>query len=855
MALSSGTRLGPYEILSPIGAGGMGEVYKAHDTRLERTVAIKVLPEHISQREDLRLRFEREARAVAAFNHPNICVIHDIGSQDGHGYMVMEFMEGETLSERLQRGALPLEQAISFAIQIAGALDRAHRAGVAHRDTKPGNIMVTRDGVKVLDFGLAKTNPKPGLTEDTVTQAITAEGTIVGTPQYMAPEQFNGSEADARADIWAFGAVLSEMLTGKKAFEGKSYTSLVGAILMTDPPPVTPAWLDRVVQRCLAKDPERRYQSMRDVQLDLESPAVSPETTTKPSRWPLALAALFGLLAIGAWILVPRASTEKIVFEMTPPPGAEFTDLVLNNGGSAISPDGKTVAVVITPEKGKAAIHVRPIHALDSRALTGTEDASRPFWSPDSKSIGFVAEGKLKRIDVAGGSPVVICDASVPRGASWNEDGLILLAHRELGIQSVPASGGTPKLIVPVDVKLGNTRLYYPHFLPGGKQFLFLAHNIDRSKSGIFLAGLDGKTPVKLISTEWSAAYDAPSKNLLFIKANGVLLARKLELNPPSLVGDSFVVAENIRGRGNNGYADFSVSKSGTLFYGRGDFLGASVATLRDRSGNLMEKVGEPIGSNNGIRLSPDNTSAAYWAFSLTGNASGLWVLDLKRGLSSLLAPSSATNTIAWSANGQHVYFNTPTGLMRKAVNGGGEAEFIRKSFTGRINSVSSDGKFLIYDSIGDAFLLELAGNKQPVPILNSSFGERHAMISPDGRWLAFCADDSGRFEVYLQTFPEGKNRIRLSANGGLWPRWRGDGKELFWIEPNFQLVATTIEYRDSEATVTKPRNLFLSSLAGGEADFSVSGDGQRFLLQEPVGKQISTSMVVAQNWAANAGK
>jgi len=268
-----------------------------------------------------------------------------------------------------------------------------------------------------------------------------------------------------------------------------------------------------------------------------------------------------------------------------------------------------------------------------------------------------------------------------------------------------------------------------------------------------------------------------------------------------------------------------------------------------------MEKVGEPLGSNNGIRLSPDNNSAAYWAFSLTGNASGLWVLDLKRGLSSLLAPSSATNTIAWSANGQHVYFNTPTGLMRKAVNGGGEAEFIRKSFTGRINSVSSDGKFLIYDSIGDAFLLELAGNKQPVPILNSSFGERHAMISPDGRWLAFCADDSGRFEVYLQTFPEGKNRIRLSANGGLWPRWRGDGKELFWIEPNFQLVATTIEYRDSEATVTKPRNLFLSSLAGGEADFSVSGDGQRFLLQEPVGKQISTSMVVAQNWAANAGK
>ena len=397
MPLSTGDKLGPYEIVSPIGEGGMGEVYKARDTRLERSVAIKVLPEHIAKREDLRARFEREARAVASLNHPNICVVHDIGSQDGHGYMVMEFMEGETLAARIAKGALPLADALKFGVQIADALDRAHRAGVTHRDVKPANIMLTRDGVKVLDFGLAK-SATLGTDEKTLVAGLTTEGTILGTPQYMAPEQFEGKEADARADIWAFGAVLYEMVTGQKAFQGKNYSSLIASILAAEPPamavkPFTPSWLERLVRRCLAKDPEERYQSLRDVVLDLRTPPVTVATTAaKVSRWPwIVVAAVLLIAAILGWGAFLRKSSEPVMpakFDVTPPPGSKFA-LINSIGGSAISPDGRTLAFVATNAKGVTLLHIRPLESLEAQALPGTEEAGRPFWSPNSKSIGF----------------------------------------------------------------------------------------------------------------------------------------------------------------------------------------------------------------------------------------------------------------------------------------------------------------------------------------------------------------------------------------------------------------------------------------------------------------------------------
>src|SRR5262245_35972955 len=420
MPLSAGEKLGPYEILSPIGAGGMGEVYKARDTRLDRFVAVKVLPEHIARREDLRQRFEREARAVASLNHSHICGLHDSGNQNGTGYMVMVHLEGETLAARIARGSLPLDQALQLATQIADALDRAHRAGVTHRDVKPANLMLTRDGVKVLDFGLAKSGSKPAPTEQTLTAALTTEGSVLGTPQYMAPEQFEGKEADTRSDIWAFGAVLYEMVTGEKAFQGKSYSSLVGAILSADPRPMlvkpfTPPALERLVRRCLAKEPEDRYQSMRDVVLDLRMPPQEAASPIRMSQWPWAVAAgvclVVAALAVGwgAWMRRSSEPPLPVKLDVSPPEGTRFGSIG-SRGGSAISPDGRTLAFVATA-KGETLLYVRPLESLEARALPGTEQAGRPFWSPDSKSLAFMAGGKLKRIEVAGGSANPLCDA------------------------------------------------------------------------------------------------------------------------------------------------------------------------------------------------------------------------------------------------------------------------------------------------------------------------------------------------------------------------------------------------------------------------------------------------------------
>src|SRR5262245_45700732 len=447
MPLSAGEKLGPYEILSPIGAGGMGEVYKARDTRLDRFVAVKVLPEHIARREDLRQRFEREARAVASLNHPHICVLHDIGNQNGTGYMVMEHLEGETLASRIARGSLPLDQALQLATQIADALDRAHRAGVTHRDVKPANLMLTRDGVKVLDFGLAKSGSKPAPTEQTLTAALTTEGSVLGTPQYMAPEQFEGKEADTRSDIWAFGAVLYEMVTGEKAFQGKSYSSLVGAILSADPRPMlvkpfTPPALERLVRRCLAKEPEDRYQSMRDVVLDLRMPSQAPTAMpVRTSWWPWVVAAVCLVAAVGwgAWMRKSSVPALSVKFDVNPPEGTRFGS-IFTIGGSAISPDGRTLAFVATNAKGETLLYVRPLESLEARALPGTQDAGRPFWSPDSKSLAFVARAKPKRIEVIGGSPITLCDAGVARGGTWNEDGVIVFGDHAAGLQRIPAS-------------------------------------------------------------------------------------------------------------------------------------------------------------------------------------------------------------------------------------------------------------------------------------------------------------------------------------------------------------------------------------------------------------------------------
>jgi serine/threonine protein kinase len=556
MTLSSGDKLGHYEIVALAGAGGMGEVYKARDTRLDRTVALKVLTAQSD-------RFEREARIVASLNHPHICVLHDIGRENGAPYMVMEFLDGETLSARIDRGPLPLDEARRIAVQIGDALDRAHRAGVTHRDIKSGNIMLTRDGAKVLDFGLAKAaRTKPAPSESTLTQALSTKGTVMGTPQYMAPELFEGKPADARSDIWAFGAVLYEAVTGQKAFEGQNYSSLVGAIMSAEPAPMkvkpfAPVWLERLVRRCLAKDPESRYQNMRDVVLDLQEPPTELKTAQSRNLWPWVasvclVAAVTSVIGWAPWRGKRDAAAAASALEINPPEGGHFTPIG-DIGGSAISPDGRTLAFIASAE-GAPLLYLRSIDALEARPVTGSQAAGSPFWSPDSKSVGFGAGGKLKRADVTGGAPAALCDVSFPRGGSWNENGVILFSERNSGLMRVSADGGKPVAVTTINRQAGELSHLYPQFLPGGQRFLYLVRHSDPEKHGIYIGALDGKLPpVRVLKTDLQARYDMPTGRLLFVE-NGSLVSRRLELDPPRLVGDPTRLAENVAVAQNFGY-------------------------------------------------------------------------------------------------------------------------------------------------------------------------------------------------------------------------------------------------------------------------------------------------------------
>ena len=850
MPLSAGDKLGPYEILSPIGAGGMGEVYKARDTRLDRTVAIKVLPEHIAKRDDLRQRFEREARAVASLNHPHICVLHDIGP----GYMVMEFMEGETLAQRIEKGAIPLDRALKHAIQIAGALDRAHRAGVTHRDVKPQNIILTRDGVKVLDFGLAKTTATIGPSDATLTKVLTTEGTVMGTPQYMSPEQFEGKEADARADIWAFGAVLYEMVTGQKAFQGKSYASLVGAILSADPAPMavkpfTPSWLERLIRRCLNKDPERRYQSMRDVLLDLESPPTE-SAKFQNSRWPWAVAALclaLASVAVSAWVRKPSQPPEPAKFDVNRPEGSRFGGIE-NAGGSAISPDGRTLAFVAGNSKGVSLLHLRPLGSLEALALPGTDDAARPFWSPDSKSLAFVAAGKLKRIDVGGGSPIALCDARFPRGGTWSDDGVILFGDQATGLQRISASGGTASPVTQLDREAGESAHYYPQFLPGGKKFLYLARHAESEKMAVFLGSLDGKRATRILLTEHKAVYDAGAGRLLYIQGNGSLMARPLELNPPRLTGDPVAVTDEVGLSSVNGFADFSVSGNGTLFYGRARNTEKKRFGWRDRAGKLLETIGQPVVNAGQFRMSPDGSRVAYDA---GASRHDVWVLEIASGLSTRISFTNGRGP-QWSPDGKHLYYLNAGGIHRKPADGSGEEELVRKGATADVpQSVSPDGQYLLFGG-GDIMTLPLTGERKPEPYVQTKYVELNPSFSPDGRWVAYRSDESGRQEIYVQGFPERRGKWLVSSAGGFNPYWRADGKELYWGASDNTLMATAVELQGTGIRVGRTETLFRLPGIG----FQPSRDGRRFLVLEPEGGQLpDRPLVVIQNWAANLGK
>ncbi len=744
MTLTAGVRLGPYEILAPIGAGGMGEVYRAKDTRLGRDVAVKVLPSHLSDSPELKARFEREARAISQLSHPHICALYDVGNADGVEYLVMELLEGQSLSERLEKGPLPTDQVLRFGVEIADALDKAHKQGIVHRDLKPGNIMLTKSGVKLLDFGLAKLGAATAAkeisqlsslpTELSPSQPLTEQGTVMGTFQYMAPEQLEGKDADSRSDIFSFGCVLYEMSTGRKAFTGRSRASMIAAILEHEPAPIssispmTPPALDRVVKKCLAKDPEERWQSARDVKSELAwiaeagSQAGAPATVVSHRKnreklaWILAGAAAAIALALGYRIAsAPKPVKRAPHFALAKPANApfEYFDSV------APSPDGSLVAFVAHSPDEKRSLWVRPVDSLEARALPGTEDVQYPFWSPDSRFLGFFAAGKLKKIDSRGGPAENLCDAPEPYGGSWGSRGVIVFEGKDLGgISKVSAEGGS---VTPVtSLAPGDEAHRWPVFLPDGDHFLFL---VDANKTEGHWIGLSSVTSGRVTHLAHAISDFAysPSGHLIFVKS-GSLVAQRFDPGKLRLSGDPVPIGDNPVEIAPNHRFDFGVSANGLLVYLSADPRRQFV--WFDRSGKRLGTAGE-AGRYGIFELSPDDGRVAFEKLDNDGRNGNLWALDLSRGFTTRLTTDSGSDwSPLWTPDGKSIIFGSGrTGVgnfYETSSAGGGEDRMILKCAAGNYSySVSPDGRNLIYSVFGegtkeDLWLLPLEGRPTP---------------------------------------------------------------------------------------------------------------------------------------------
>ncbi|HYM12977.1 MAG TPA: protein kinase [Bryobacterales bacterium] len=904
MALTAGTRLGPYEILAPIGAGGMGEVYKARDTRLDRTVAVKVLPGHAADKPEARQRFEREARAVSSLSHPHICTLHDVGEQDGAYFLVMEYLEGETLSARLAQGPLPLEQALRCAIQITDALALAHRQGVLHRDLKPGNIMLTKAGAKLLDFGLAKLRepekPAGGMTAlPTVSVDLTQKGTILGTFQYMAPEQLEGKDTDARSDLFSFGAVLYEMLTGRKAFAGASHASLITAIMSSEPAPVSALppvagraeapGLDHVVRKCLAKSPDDRWQSAQDLMTELKwiaetSSQAAATVTTAPApasiaapppqprpwlRWSAAglLAVLFAAALVLSTIHLRETPEppEPMRFQIPPPEKAvwRWADF------PAVSPDGRRIVFSSLRSDGKGVLFLRSLDSLAVREIPGTEGAYSPFWSPDSRSVGFTADGKLKKVDPSGGPVQTLCDtAPGPRGA-WNRQGVILFRPNGTSLFQVSASGGDPKPVTVLDASRGETTHMFPYFLPDGRHFLYLAGSSQPGQTGIYVGSLDSKERKRLLGAESNVAYvdapfGAPSGPGFLIFARGdTLMAQPFDAKKLELKGDAFPIAEQVATFGFAPGASFSASDTGILAYRSGSASAPSQLAWFDRSGKRLAMVGEPAAYSNPA-LSPDDKRLAIGRADPQARTRDIWVFDLTRGTSSRFTfdPADDLNPI-WSPDGARIAFTSerkgPRNIYWKRSDGTGPAEALLESSDQKsVEDWSPDGNLLLFNvraKTVDVWTLPLAGGeaRKPAPLLQGPFSEQQSQISPNGRWIAYASTESGRPEVYVQSFPPGRGKWQVSTAGGNVPRWRRDGKELFFEIQN-RLMAVDVKTDGPSFEAGIPKLLFEAPFGPlNRNNYVATRDGQRFLIVTAAEQTVSSPITVVINWLAAA--
>ena len=884
MALAAGSRLGPYEIVSAIGAGGMGEVYRARDTRLARTVAIKVLAPRLLGDPELRQRFEREAQAASALSSSHICTLHDIGEQDGVDYLVMEYLEGESLADRLKKGLLPVDQALRCGIEIAGALDKAHRQGVVHRDLKPGNIMLTKAGAKLLDFGLAKLVRPSHPGDDDLTgireseaKTLTRAGMLVGTFQYMAPEQLEGKDADGRADIFAFGAVLYEMLTGRRAFPGTSQASTIGAILKDEPPaissitPVVPPALDRVVQRCLAKDPEERWQSAGDLKSELQwladggsQPALAPPrrghaTAVRRGARSAALVALG--LAAGFGLSRFRGSSDgelgTIRFALEPPPGTALA--TLDAGKPQISPDGLAVAFVARdPRLGRAA-WVRRLDSLEPHRVPGTQGVAEVFWSPDARFIGLLAERKWKRVDLSSGSAQTLCDgAEFSWGASWGaEEKILFVPFYGSGLSVVSAQGGTPVPVTTIDAARMEVAHLWPFFLPDGVRFLFFARarrGQDDREGWICAASLGSKEVRHLRPAD---ALVGASREHLFFSIEGVLQSQRFDPSRLDLLGEPRIVPGRVAHQGEVAGIQASVSRNGVLA-ARTDPPPQHQLVFFDRTGKRLATVGPPGAYEESLRLSPDGRRVAIVARHAQTSVKELWLVDIARGTASRLGSGKREELRpVWSPDGTALLFSHdregPYDLVERSVDGSGaDKTSLVSPFDKLAYDWSRDGEHVLYvyndPKTPGLWVRPRSGPPRPAFGSGGAPSEDQGQFSPDGHWILYTSAESGRREVYVRRFPEGTSKTQISIAGGDNPRWRGDGGEIYFISPDRQLMAVPWNPRGRDAEPSVPRELFRVSQYQVERvlSYDVTPDGQRFLMVTPPADEPPSLITVA---------
>jgi len=902
-----GQTISQYKILEKLGEGGMGVVYKAQDTKLDRFVALKFLPAHLAASEQDKARFIQEAKAASALNHPNVCTIHDIQEyEDPQGgkqmFIVMEFIDGQTLQEK--KGSLTQKQAIDYGIQIADGLAAAHEKGIVHRDIKPENIMIRKDGiVQVMDFGLAKL---VGVSR------LTKQGATVGTLGYMSPEQVQGQETDHRSDIFSFGVVLYEMLTGRSPFNGAHESAILYEIVNVDVPPMSTikpeidAELDRIVLECMEKDPNERMQSIKQVAIDLNRfkrtssrtrlsrtfstasfPKMKPESAIQSDSSALASRSFLGmprqswivisvlliLVCVLAYKVFLSPIPDKVVIRATinAPAKTNFQFYGNTSGPAVLSPDGKYFAFTATDSTGKNGLYLRGIDDLSPHRLPETDGASQPFWSPDDRFIAFAAGGKLKKIDVAGGVPVTICDAPFSRGGTWNNDGMIVFAPGPSNpLVMVPAKGGNLVRVTTLDSSRGENSHRWPWFLPDGKHFLYLARTVATGSrnegDAICVGSIDGKESQVLARTSSNAQF--ASGYLLFTRG-GSLVAQRMDEHSFELAGEPITIASGLAFDQSVDRSMFTVSQNGLLLYQTGSVQLGSKIVFMDRSGKKTGEINSELAEYYLPRLSPDGKKLACYIYDFQSHNADIWIQDLSRGLKTrfTFTPTFETYSV-WSPNGREIVYSANSAgkydLYRKSADGAGTEEaLLRNSENKFVVDWSSDGKFILYTSAENAkgqtdlWILPMSGDKKPFPFLKTEFNEKDARFSPDSKWVAYASDESGKDEIYVRSFPEGGSKRQVSVDGGDSPRWRRDGKELYYFSLDNKMMAADISYREGAMEIEHVRPLFElpAIVAQPYADYDVFPDGKKFLVNVPFESQNSTPLTLVVNWETEVQK